>query len=226
MSTKRAQESSSFLLKDYMCVVYIAINNIDKKVYVGQTCRTFMWRLGKHKTSKDILWQAITKYGIKNFTFIENEVPEFLMDNLEINLIKLYDCIAPNGYNLDSGGCKNKHMSLETIKKMSECKMGSKNPMYGKHFTPEHSKHHSESHKGEKNAMYGQKQKDSTKELMRQKKIGKTPWNKDLKGAQSQSLETKKKISEKIAGENHPMYGKRGPLSPNFGKHRPRWPGE
>ena len=189
-----------------MGIVYIAINNVDNKVYVGQTGRTFAWRLGKHKTGKSNLWKAITKYGIENFSFCENEVPEYFLDSLEINLIKLYDCIAPKGYNIDSGGCKNKHLSESTKRKIAESKMGSKNPMYGKHFTLEHSKHHSESHKGEKNAMYGKHQKDSTKELISQKMTGQTPWNKGLKGVQSPKP--------------------KGHLSPNFRKHRPRWPGE
>lgn len=100
------------------------------------------------------------------------------------------------------GGNKHKHASAATRKKMSE------------------------SRTGEKNAMYGRKQKDSTKALISQSKIGKTPWNKGLKGVQKQTPESKKKISEKVSGENHPMYGKRGSLSPNFGKRRPRWPGE
>jgi group I intron endonuclease len=189
-----------------MGIVYIAVNNVNGKTYVGQTCRTFKWRLDKHKTKKDILWQAITKHGIENFTFIENEVPECFMDNLEISLIKLYDCITPKGYNIDGGGCKNKHLHPETKRKIAESKMGSKNPMYGKHFSEDHVRRMAESRTGKKNGMYGKHHQGDTKKLMRQKKIGKAPWNKGLIGGHSPKP--------------------KGQLSPNFGKHRPRWPGE
>jgi len=32
--------------------------------------------------------------------------------------------------------------------------------------------------------------------------------------------ETKRILSLKLSGEKNPMYGKRGPLSPNFGKKK------
>jgi len=57
---------------------------------------------------------------------------------------------------------------------------------------------------------------EQTKKLMSELRIGVEPWNKDKKGLYKHSEETIKKISEKLSGENNPMYGKIGELSPHF----------
>ncbi len=189
--------------------IYIFRNKLNGALYAGQSVN-IRERLKYHKkwqnssrTPKWAIDSAIKKYGWDNFDLIvEENIPEDMLDFVEVSMIYSCDSIVPSGYNINMGGNKHKHASAATRKKMSENRTG------------------------EKNAMYGRKQKDSTKALISESKKGKAPWNKGLKGVQKQSLESKKKISEKTSGKNHPMYGKRGPLSPNYGKHRPRWPSE
>ena len=97
--------------------VYVLTNKINGKVYVGQTVKSFKTRLSQHSRGGMLIGLALRKYGKESFSHFENEVPERFMDNLERSLIKLYDCISPKGYNLDSGGSKRKHLCEETRRK-------------------------------------------------------------------------------------------------------------
>lgn len=104
------------------------------------------------------------------------------------------------------GARKGKKHKPESIAKMRERALerdmsGEKNPFYGKHHTPE------------------------AIEKSRQANLGRTPWNKGMKGVthltdetrarmseahlgQTLTEETRAKISAKKSGENHHMYGK------------------
>jgi group I intron endonuclease len=103
------------------------------------------------------------------------------LDNIEINLIKEYNSISPNRYNLDSRGNKNKHLSEETKKKISESKKGEKNPFYGKHLSKITRTKMSDVRTGEKNGMFGKKHSAETIAKLSNMKKGKEPWNKGLK---------------------------------------------
>ena len=114
--------------------IYLIKNKINNKCYVGQaTC--FMgldnrkWgTLGRWKshirealnTSDDhclILNNAIRKYGKDSFdifTLIKCPINE--LNGYEIEFIKLYDTIQPNGYNIKDGGSKSKN-TVEIIEK-------------------------------------------------------------------------------------------------------------
>lgn len=93
------------------------------------------------------------------------------------------------GYNLESGGCLNKHMSEESRRKMSESKKGKyegeNNPMFGVHLThtEEWKRKASERFSGENNPMFGVHNEVSDA--------------------------TRKLLSEKFSGENNPFYGKK-----------------
>ena len=202
-----------------MGVVYVIVNKVNGKAYVGQTTRTLDYRIKKHKSSKTPIGNAIAKYGIENFTTFENEIDESLLDETEIDLIKKYNSISPNGYNLDTGGCKNKHQSEETKRKMAESKKGDKNPNYGKELTAETKAKMSISRTGRKNGMFGKKHSAETIVKISNKRSRRQPWNKGLKGVQQHTLESKKKLSEAFSGSKHPRYGLKGELSPNWGKH-------
>lgn len=92
------------------------------------------------------------------------------------------------GYNLESGGHANKHMSEESRAKMSKAKQGvfcgENNPMYGVHLkhTEEWKRWASEAFSGEKNPCYG---KHFTV-----------------------SEETRRKLSESNSGEKNGFYGR------------------
>ena len=91
-------------------LIYKHTNNINGKVYIGQTGRSIASRWGKNgqyykQCSK--FWNAIQKYGWHNFSH------EILVDNIptrdEANRIEqyyievIYDSVK-NGYNISKGG--------------------------------------------------------------------------------------------------------------------------
>lgn len=109
--------------------VYLVTNTVNGKRYVGQTTKTLeeRWRLHQKVKTGHLLYSAIQKYGVENFT-IESicELPTTeLLNEFEIEYIKRYCTLTPNGYNLTEGG-QAPRMSDETRKRMSESHLGKK----------------------------------------------------------------------------------------------------
>ena len=100
--------------------IYIIKNNINNKVYIGQTINSLSYRFNQHarvplkKCSKDSIDYAIKSLGIENF-FIEllEECPISELDTKEVYWINFYDSYN-NGYNLTRGG------QFSRINKISE----------------------------------------------------------------------------------------------------------
>lgn len=96
------------------------------KCYVGQT-KNLARRIKKHQRDEDCtaFFRAIKKYGFENFN------QTILIDNLSVDeanywedfYIKVLNTLAPNGYNLRTGG-RNYIASSETRAKMSNARTG------------------------------------------------------------------------------------------------------
>lgn len=102
-------------------------NIITHKKYIGQTANQPNIRWCSHKamgrkykklveTNKlpndktAYLYRSMAEHGISNFTFeVIREVPDEKLDDAEIELIALHNTLAPNGYNLTTGGGHFKH---------------------------------------------------------------------------------------------------------------------
>jgi group I intron endonuclease len=95
--------------------VYIHINKINGKVYIGKTNNVSRrWRCGgvEYKPNKDEnqnrpFWNAIQKYGWDGFEHIVlcNNLDDIEASNKEIELIKEYNAIDKRyGYNISIGG--------------------------------------------------------------------------------------------------------------------------
>lgn len=95
-----------------MGFIYKITNKITNKCYIGETKKSnpeLRWNEHKRKIEKGIgcpaLQDAIKKYGIEHFKF---EVLIICFDEdryrFEKEYIKKYNSIAPNGYNLTTGG--------------------------------------------------------------------------------------------------------------------------
>lgn len=160
-------------------VIYLIINNINGKIYVGLTTNTFNGRYTKNKeklinrVSNEHLRRSIEKYGIENFTIIEEfdvAYSEEELDALEDLYIKMYNTTNNQyGYNKKYGGANGKQseetrrknseghkglkMSEETKRKQSEMRKGNKNPFYGKKHTDETKKKISKANSGINNGM-------------------------------------------------------------------------
>ncbi len=93
--------------------IYIFINNINNKKYVGQTWN-FSKRIREHFNGygyAKLLKYALNKYGHQNFTVkkIYKCNNQIKLDFVETYLIKIFNSLSPNGYNLALGGSRGKH---------------------------------------------------------------------------------------------------------------------
>lgn len=112
--------------------IYKIINNINNKIYIGQT-KNYKERFAAHKRkafesyeSSKILYQAFRKYGIENFSF---EIIEYVenYNEREKYWIQKLNTISPNGYNMTIGGeepprfyGENHHYSQHSQKQVDE----------------------------------------------------------------------------------------------------------
>ena len=163
-----------------MGFIYIFINKINGKVYIGQTVQNAMVRYGQHLCNSRRkpylpLHRAINKYGIDNFEFIYEECDNGELDEREIEYIKELDTLKPNGYNLDCGGNLQKSRSRETRLKISKA-------LTGKKLSTEHRKSISFYHadvSGASNPFYGKRHTSKTKAKMSVNRRGKCTGNKN-----------------------------------------------
>lgn len=151
-------------------IVYLITNKINGKQYIGQTIQPLedRWRYHKSKSSRCLaLKSAIDKYGVDSFeieilTICNNDQE---LNKKEVEFIKQFNTLAPNGYNLTTGGerpyysnesrekmsksGKNRSpISEDTSKKLSNRIKGEKNHNFGKKFNEEHREKLSNSHIG------------------------------------------------------------------------------
>ena len=116
--------------------IYLFINKANNKMYVGQTSKKPDERLNQHRLNathehrrkRAAIARAIHKYGWDGFT---RHVLEVCSSKIDLNeaekyWISHYDCMAPNGYNLTSGGGVGETVSEETRMKISLANKGKK----------------------------------------------------------------------------------------------------
>lgn len=142
--------------------VYIHINKINNKVYVGSTRKTPVekrWlRNGLGYKKQKRFYDDILKFGWDNF---EHEIFASGLNfeeanNMEKLLIAKLDATNPDcGYNYERGGaCPNED---ERCKKIAESELGEKHHMYGKHHSKETREKIRASLLGENGCWYGKK---------------------------------------------------------------------
>jgi group I intron endonuclease len=129
-----------------MGFIYIIINLLNRKVYIGQTTKTIpeRWeehlfnarqftyhqndkaRLAKQGIEKSVLYKAMFRHGSHNFIIVELEpCPDEYLNDRETHFIKQYDCLAENhrGYNLLTGGGSGGKHAEQTKKKIQATKI-------------------------------------------------------------------------------------------------------
>lgn len=153
-----------------MAIIYKVINEIDNKIYIGQTKTKLNQRKISHKWRmkegvKTHFYNALRKYGWNNFQWsvlCEEEYDKKRINKLEKYYIYFYDSFN-NGYNMTIGGFKN-FITDEIRKKLSDAqKRRFEKPEErakisklhkGKTLTLEHRKKCSEKLKGKNNPNY------------------------------------------------------------------------
>ena len=199
--------------------IYKHTNTVNGKSYIGQT------RHDAEKTRKrdhikgrgsQLLKCAIERYGEDAFIFEilhDGIIPE-LLDSYEIEAIAKYNTLAPNGYNLTTGGGGGRTFSKETRRKMSEANKG---------------RTHSEETKrkiSENNAMKGKTHSKETKRKISENNAMKRPEVRrkvsEANKGKTHSKETRQKISEAGKGRTHSEETKRKISENNANKGKPR----
>lgn len=98
---------------DFRMLIYKITNDVNNKLYIGQTTKTLQERIQGHHNSMvsgvdTHLYRAIRKYGWDKFHFeiIATATTQEDLDYLEAMFIQKYDTIS-NGYNMAPGGSQN-----------------------------------------------------------------------------------------------------------------------
>jgi group I intron endonuclease len=192
--------------------IYITTNLINGKQYIGDHSCDNLEKDKYYVGSGNILYEAIYKYGKKNF---KREILEFFptkqsaFDAQEKYIIE-YNTLTPNGYNISPKGGMNVRgcCSEETKRKISEANRGKDTWMKGKHHTEEAKEKLRYKKSDEHRRKIGLKSKGRTpmkvkhhteeaKEKIRQARIG-------IKATD----ESRQKMSIAQMGEKNNMYGK------------------
>ena len=183
--------------------IYTIRNLVNNKIYVGQSkniekrFKSHLLGLRKDKSGCVVLQSAWNKYGESNFKFeIICECSEYDLDKMEIFYIEHFNSISPFGYNLYSGGNKNKIANLETRAKQSVAKIGTIPWNKGRKASNEARKNQSLSHLGKESPRRGAILSEETKIKMSLGLKGKLAWNKGLNHTEDSKL----KMSEKAKG--------------------------
>jgi group I intron endonuclease len=157
-----------------MGCIYVIQNALNGKQYVGQTIKTAEARLIQHfreakysKPGSRYLNHAIRKYGDDNFkvSVLEDNIDDNdILDNLERKFIQELNTLAPNGYNIQTGGQAKGRTHCESSRElMRQMKLGDKNHNFGKPRTEEAKRNISLAKAGEKHHFYGKTFSDDHK---------------------------------------------------------------
>lgn len=106
--------------------IYKITNLITGMSYIGQS-RHLNSRLTTHKNGRgeQLISKSIRKHGSDNFIFeILEECDIESLNEKEQKWVAEFNCMAPNGYNLTSGGGQLTIVSEETKRKMSVAQTG------------------------------------------------------------------------------------------------------
>lgn len=102
--------------------IYKLTNKVNGKNYIGQTTnRLPQKRITSHfkkGPSKQLTNRAVQKYGKENFSWelLFCCFDKTALDHFERQFIREYDCLAPNGYNLQLGGVAGEGKHSEATK--------------------------------------------------------------------------------------------------------------
>jgi len=115
-------------------VVYLIINLVNGKKYVGQTIKTSAKRFNEHSHEKTFIGRSIRKHGKENFRYgvIKSCASKSEMDYWEKFFIANLKTKSPNGYNLTDGG-----EGTIGLKFTPEARMKMRTSKIGKPFLPE-----------------------------------------------------------------------------------------
>lgn len=150
--------------------LYIHVNKVNKKRYVGITCQDIKkrWGGGSNYKNSTYFYHAIQKYGWNNFDHyvLYTELTKEEAEQKEIELIAFWNTTDHNnGYNLAKGGESRNGIKLtrKQIEKMRERMLGTK---HSKETIEKMKKVHKGKHVGELNNMYGKHWNENQRKII------------------------------------------------------------
>ncbi len=221
---------TSILIRPDRFYVYQIQNNLDKKIYIGKSHYPLhRWRghiIAAKKGVDNLLYRAMRKHGANNFIFtlLSCHFTDHAALFAEVKTILKKGTLAPNGYNLTTGGeglVKGRLASSVTITNMRLAQMKLEKEtghcaklgrsLKGKPKSAETRRKLSEYNKknpsrGFLGKLHSKKIKEKLSISGRGKNKGHTPWNKGVK--------LSKKIREKISLGNRRSW--KTTRNPNF----------
>ena len=108
--------------------IYVFLNLINGKKYVGQTIQKINKRINQHLSNTKMkqnyhLYNSINKYGIENFKVIYHQYSDNKLTEYEDFLVEKLNTIHPFGYNLIKPETPYKHHE-DSKKKISNSRIG------------------------------------------------------------------------------------------------------
>lgn len=151
--------------KIYIYAIYFPTSKRVCPYYIGQTAY-LKRRMAAHLVSKHLVGNVLRKYDDWQIEILHTTKDRDEANRIEIEEIRHYDCVAPNGYNLtrggDGGSLPGQKRSEKTKEKMScAAKVRKTKP-----FSKEHKRKISERMKGNKYSL-GHKHTKETKEKLK-----------------------------------------------------------
>lgn len=182
--------------KIHIYIIYFPTSDRSNPYYVGQTAYLNK-RMAEHLKSGRLVCNAFWKYDDWTIEILHTTKDRDTANLLEIEEIRHYDCVAPNGYNLTHGGEGATHCE-ETKKKISDARKGT-------HASKETKAAMSKLRQGEGNSFYGRCHTKESNEKNRKAHIGRSL---EESGHKSNCIccMCKAKRGE-TAGENNSMFG-------------------
>ena len=120
-----------------MYEIYLITNQINEKMYVGQSSRGICARLKNHiskaqNTSGLSLHRAMRKYGYDRFSInlLATAKDQEELNRLEMFWIKILNTKVPNGYNMTKGGETPQELSEESKEKHRVSHLGKRASKY------------------------------------------------------------------------------------------------
>lgn len=175
---------------------------IGKSINIRNRWASHLWRLKNQKHNNEYLQRAWNKYGQASFSFqVLTTAEAAQLPELEKHFIAEYRALAPDGFNLTTGGETNIQFSESSLKKLSLARIG-------KTWTEIAKRKLAKKRKGAGNPMFGVKQSDATK-LARIEAIKKTRATRAAELAEAIGTENKvcghcKKILNKSQFKSNP----------------------
>ena len=191
MNDSKNQSESQTLPLFSVYVIWCSKTNMH---YIGITKQKVRRRIRQHRRGKrQLIDREIQKLGWEgNFDWwlVEEHIPADQISEREQYWVATFDSVYPNGYNKTCGGISKLTVSDDTREILRQNALA-------------------RDLSGENNPNFGKKHTDEAREIIRQARVGKPPWNKGITCSEEQKAVLREKALERdISGENNPFFGK------------------